>query len=56
MYLSRLFEKVGAKDRFELALYGLRNQQNMDGADLLQAIPLPVQAAERRTARQWATA
>jgi DNA-binding NarL/FixJ family response regulator len=25
IYLSRLFRKVGAKDRFELALYGLRN-------------------------------
>jgi DNA-binding NarL/FixJ family response regulator len=25
VYLSRLFEKVGAKDRFELALFGLRN-------------------------------
>jgi DNA-binding NarL/FixJ family response regulator len=24
-YLSRLFQKVGVKDRFELALYGLRN-------------------------------
>jgi len=25
VYLSRLFEKVGAKDRFELALFSLRN-------------------------------
>jgi hypothetical protein len=25
IYLSRLFRKIGAKDRFELALYGLRN-------------------------------
>jgi DNA-binding NarL/FixJ family response regulator len=25
IYLSRLFHKVGAKDRFELALYGMRN-------------------------------
>jgi DNA-binding NarL/FixJ family response regulator len=25
VYISRLFEKVGAKDRLELALYGLRN-------------------------------
>jgi DNA-binding NarL/FixJ family response regulator len=25
VYLSRLFEKVGVKDRFELALYGLKN-------------------------------
>jgi hypothetical protein len=29
VYLSRLFQKVGAKDRFELALYGLRNFRNM---------------------------
>ena len=25
VYLSRLFQKVGVKDRFELALYGLKN-------------------------------
>jgi DNA-binding CsgD family transcriptional regulator len=25
VYLSELFEKVGVKDRFELALYGLKN-------------------------------
>jgi DNA-binding CsgD family transcriptional regulator len=25
VYLSKLFAKVGAKDRFELALFGLRN-------------------------------
>ena len=25
MYLSRLFQKVGVKDRFELALFGLKN-------------------------------
>jgi DNA-binding NarL/FixJ family response regulator len=25
VYMSRLFDKVGVKDRFELALYGLRN-------------------------------
>jgi two-component system, NarL family, nitrate/nitrite response regulator NarL len=31
VYLSRLFQKVGVKDRFELALYGLRNLQNMAG-------------------------
>lgn len=31
VYLSRLFQKVGVKDRFELALYGLRNLQHMSG-------------------------
>ena len=25
VYLSRLFEKVGVRDRFELALFGLKN-------------------------------
>ena len=28
VYLSRLFQKVGAKDRFELALFGLKNISN----------------------------
>jgi DNA-binding NarL/FixJ family response regulator len=28
-YLTTLFEKVGAKDRFELALYGMRNLGNV---------------------------
>lgn len=27
VYLSRLYEKLGVKDRFELALFGLRNSQ-----------------------------
>jgi DNA-binding NarL/FixJ family response regulator len=30
-YLTTLFEKVGAKDRFELALYGLKNLRNVKG-------------------------
>jgi len=30
VYLSRLFEKVGAKDRFELALFSLRNSRATD--------------------------
>jgi DNA-binding NarL/FixJ family response regulator len=36
VYLCKLFQKVGAKDRFELALFGLRNLSynsfNSDGA------------------------
>lgn len=34
VYLCKLFQKVGAKDRFELALFGLRNlhQLGADGA------------------------
>lgn len=42
VYLSRLFQKVGVKDRFELALYGLRNLQNMSG-DPSALNPLPQQ-------------
>ena len=44
VYLSRLFEKVGAKDRFELALFGLRNLSNGQlpaGANALQAGATP---------------
>lgn len=45
VYLSRLFRKVGAKDRFELALYGLRN---MIGGQmsLLNETRLPVLLVE----------
>jgi DNA-binding NarL/FixJ family response regulator len=39
VYLSRLFQKVGAKDRFELALYGLRNFRNMGGAPAAADVP-----------------
>jgi DNA-binding CsgD family transcriptional regulator len=28
-YLSTMFEKVGAKDRFELALFGFKNLRNV---------------------------
>jgi DNA-binding NarL/FixJ family response regulator len=31
-YLTTLFEKVGAKDRFELALFGLKNLRHLQGA------------------------
>ena len=30
VYLSRLFQKLGVKDRFELALYGLKNLASTD--------------------------
>jgi len=40
VYMSRLFQKVGVKDRFELALYGVRNLQNMSGgANTLNLAP-----------------
>jgi DNA-binding NarL/FixJ family response regulator len=56
VYLSRLFQKVGVKDRFELALYGLRNLQNMSG-EPSALNPLPQQTmvgAGRDSAQvQW---
>jgi DNA-binding NarL/FixJ family response regulator len=53
VYLSRLFHKVGVKDRFELALFGLKNLGNAqspngtmsverDEPSALPAPPLPV--------------
>ena len=39
VYLSRLFQKVGAKDRFELALYGLRNFRIMGSVPAAADIP-----------------
>ena len=33
IYLSRLFEKTGVKDRFELALFGMKNMAPMQPAD-----------------------
>jgi DNA-binding NarL/FixJ family response regulator len=38
VYLSRLFEKVGVRDRFELALFGLRSASNP--VDSLSATPV----------------
>jgi DNA-binding NarL/FixJ family response regulator len=32
VYLSRLFQKLGVKDRFELALYGLKNMAEAERA------------------------
>ena len=41
-YLTTLFEKVGAKDRFELALYGLKNLRHLQGAAIEEEeAPLP---------------
>lgn len=50
VYLSRLFQKLGVKDRFELALFGLKN---MPGGEAL--VEMPQQRApvpERREAGQ----
>jgi two-component system, NarL family, nitrate/nitrite response regulator NarL len=38
VYLSRLFQKLGVKDRFELALFGLKN---MPSSDALIEMPQP---------------
>jgi DNA-binding NarL/FixJ family response regulator len=45
VYLSRLFHKLGVKDRFELALYGLRNMPTADGQ---MEIPHPRSSAPQR--------
>jgi len=44
VYLSRLFQKVGVKDRFELALFGLKNLTAAQGA----AMPKPMQSSLER--------
>jgi DNA-binding NarL/FixJ family response regulator len=53
VYLSRLFQKVGVKDRFDLAIYGLRNiaagqgemdhpaHKSSDSQDALGTAPVP---------------
>jgi DNA-binding NarL/FixJ family response regulator len=47
VYLSRLFQKLGVKDRFELALFGLKNltqvgslESNSDGSVKSNAAPI----------------
>jgi DNA-binding NarL/FixJ family response regulator len=53
VYLSRLFHKVGAKDRFELALHGLRNLHDMSGGPrVMSAMPQP-DGLKPPAARQW---
>ncbi len=55
VYLSRLFQKVGVKDRFELALYGLRNLQNMTGEAPADSSPQPktIGRARNPAHAQW---
>lgn len=45
VYLSRLFQKLGVKDRFELALYGLKNLTPGNGA-----VENPAAAGSRKPA------
>jgi len=42
VYLSKLFRKVGAKDRFELALFGLKNMVGAGDAAPSPNRPIPV--------------
>jgi DNA-binding NarL/FixJ family response regulator len=54
-YLTTMFEKVGAKDRFELALFGLKNLRNLRdvGIELDHRAKAPVRSlVSRRTARR----
>jgi DNA-binding NarL/FixJ family response regulator len=44
VYLSRLFEKLSVKDRFELALYGLRHLSADSAHAQLPALGMPTQA------------
>jgi DNA-binding NarL/FixJ family response regulator len=53
VYLSRLFQKVGVKDRFELALYGLRNLQNMSGEFAALGTAQDAEGARMATSSQW---
>ena len=48
-YLTTLFEKVGARDRFELALYGLKNLRNVRGVEAERHLRMksPVRARGR---------
>lgn len=50
-YLTKLFEKVGAKDRFELALFGLRNLRGLLDASS-QRPPRAFQQAQRAALSQ----
>jgi DNA-binding NarL/FixJ family response regulator len=49
VYMSRLFQKLGVKDRFELALYGLRNLA--PGSRVTEAEN--VSSAKRQTTPLW---
>jgi DNA-binding CsgD family transcriptional regulator len=53
VYLSRLFQKLGVKDRFELALYGLKNLPA--GTALLETPqPQPIQPQRKDVGQaQW---
>ncbi len=50
VYLSRLFHKLGVKDRFELALFGLKNMPSGEG--LVESPQLRPEPAMRKGAGQ----
>ena len=51
-YLTTLFEKVGAKDRFELALFGLKNLRNIrEGGEQDMEVPSRSLVARRSVRR-----
>jgi DNA-binding CsgD family transcriptional regulator len=53
VYLSRLFHKLGVKDRFELALYGLRNMPTGEGPIEVPQMQ-PIQPRKKDAAQaQW---
>lgn len=54
VYLSRLFQKVGVKDRFELALYGLKNMTNITaGQPVFDGLPRARAAGRGAVQMQW---
>lgn len=55
-YLTTLYERVGAKCRFELALFGLRNMRHLEsGVDLASGMPERVALRAGRTGNRRAT-
>ncbi len=43
-YLTALFEKMGAKDRFELALFGLKHLKHLSGEHIGDQAPRPARS------------
>ena len=54
-YLTTLYEKVGAKDRFELALFGLRRLKDLNGREAVdRSITRPARAFVHRAGKTGA--
>jgi DNA-binding NarL/FixJ family response regulator len=56
-YLTTLFEKVGAKDRFELALFGLKNFRDLAGSSTGRdsQMPAPIRPKGEVRSLGWRT-